>query len=80
MSEMAWMGSLRRLRTRPYSCAQAKARTVELADLTRKFLDFDVLILGNVREMLAGVGRGPPHVDCYNVCIVSQADVLLHRL
>ena len=48
--------------------------------IVRELFDLDELILVDIRKMLARVCRWPPHIDRYNVCIMSQTDVLLHRL
>lgn len=53
---------------------------VELAHRGCEFFDFNELIFGDIREMLTRVCRWPPHVDRDYVRIMSQTDMLLHRL
>ena len=54
--------------------------TFELADLFCEFFDLNELIIGNIRKMLTCVCCRPPHIDRDNVRIMSQADVLFHRI
>jgi hypothetical protein len=66
------------------ACRRRRTKTEgwpdQFVNFLRKLFDFDVLILVDIREMLPGISRRPPHVDRDNARIVPQADVLFQRL